>query len=103
MYFVIQVICRLLDPKISEYTAMFTGRLVSMLISRMGHQLGEDLDLMLRGVLSKMQQVEALSVMQVRSNQDCVHYNTSCLKLLQNIPDNPAYNCPSLLIKEYYV
>lgn len=64
-YYTVQVISKLLDPKTSEYTATFVGRLVSILISKMGTQLGENLDLLLRAVLSKMQQAETLSVIQV--------------------------------------
>ena len=60
-----QVISKLLDPKISEHTASFVGRLVSIVITKVGQQLGENLDLMLRLVLSKMQQAETLSVMEV--------------------------------------
>ncbi|KAI0216737.1 Importin-9 [Lamellibrachia satsuma] len=62
--YVVQIISKLLDPKTSEFTATFVGRLVSILIARMGSQLGENLDLMLRAVLSKMQQAETLSVLQ---------------------------------------
>ena len=65
IHYVVQVILKLLDPKTSEYTATFVGRLVSLLISRLGLQLGEDLDLILRAVLSKMQQATTLSVIQV--------------------------------------
>ncbi len=65
VHYVVQIISRLLDPKTSEHTALFVGRLVSVLISKMGAQLGENLDLMLRAVLSKMQQAEALQVIQV--------------------------------------
>lgn len=60
-----QVINKLLDPKTSEHTAAFVGRLVAVVISRCGASLGDSLDLMLRSVLSKMQQAESLSVMQV--------------------------------------
>lgn len=60
-----QIVSKLLDPKTSEYTATYVGRLVAILISKMGAQLGENLDLMLRAVLSKMQQAETLSVVQV--------------------------------------
>ena len=60
-----QVISKLLDPKTSEHTASFVGRLVSIVITKVGQQLGENLDLMLRLVLSKMQQAETLSVMEV--------------------------------------
>ncbi|XP_041347809.1 importin-9-like [Gigantopelta aegis] len=64
LFYIIQVICKILDPKTSEYTASFVGRLVSVVISKVGTQLGENLDLILRAVLSKMQQAETLSVMQ---------------------------------------
>ncbi|KAK2163574.1 hypothetical protein LSH36_77g04009 [Paralvinella palmiformis] len=64
IYYVVQVISKLLDPKTSEFTATFVGRLVSILISKLGSQLGENLDLMLRAVLSKMQQAKSLSVIQ---------------------------------------
>ena len=65
LFYIVQVICKILDPKTSEYTASFVGRLVSVVISKVGSQLGENLDLILRAVLSKMQQAETLSVMQV--------------------------------------
>ncbi|KAK3101186.1 hypothetical protein FSP39_001615 [Pinctada imbricata] len=62
LYYIMQVISKLLDPKTSEHTASFIGRLVSVVITKVGGHLGENLDLMLRLVLSKMQQAEALSV-----------------------------------------
>ena len=68
--YIIQVVSRLLDPKTPEHTATFVGKLVSILISKLGQGLGEDLDLMLRAVLSKMQQAETLSVIQVRMDLD---------------------------------
>ena len=60
-----QVLSKLLDPKTSESNATFAGRLVSVLISKMGSNLGENLDLILRAVLSKLQQAETLTVIQV--------------------------------------
>lgn len=74
LYYIIQVISKLLDPKTSEHTASFVGRLVSVVISKVGNQLGENLDLMLRAVLSKMQQAETLTVIQVK-----------CYLILKNI------------------
>lgn len=59
------MIAKLLDPKTPEFTATFVGKLVSVIISKVGSQLGEDLDLMLRSVLGKMQRSETLSVIQV--------------------------------------
>lgn len=69
MHYTVQVIFKLLDPKTSEHTATFVGRLVSTVIGKCGTQLGENLDLMLRAVLSKIQQAETLSVLQVSFSQ----------------------------------
>lgn len=66
LWYVMRVVSQLLDPRTSEFTAAFVGRLVSTLIARAGRELGESLDQILRAVLSKMQQAETLSVMQVR-------------------------------------
>lgn len=67
-----QVVNQLLDPRTSEFTAAFVGRLVSTLISRAGTELGEQLDQILRAILSKMQQAETLSVMQVKQQSRCL-------------------------------
>ncbi|KAK6321734.1 hypothetical protein J4Q44_G00087100 [Coregonus suidteri] len=64
LWYVMQVVSQLLDPRTSEFTAAFVGRLVSTLIARAGTELGEQLDQILRAILSKMQQAETLSVMQ---------------------------------------
>ncbi|KAF6073340.1 importin 9 [Phyllostomus discolor] len=64
LWYVMQVVSQLLDPRTSEFTAAFVGRLVSTLIAKAGRELGESLDQILRAVLSKMQQAETLSVMQ---------------------------------------
>ncbi|XP_030632870.1 importin-9 [Chanos chanos] len=64
LWYVMQVVNQLLDPRTSEFTAAFVGRLVSTLIARAGTQLGDQLDQILRAILSKMQQAETLSVMQ---------------------------------------
>lgn len=76
LWYVMQVVSQLLDPRTSEYTAAFVGRLVSTLITKAGSQLGENLDQILRAILSKMQQAETLSVMQVRSGtlKDLIKY-----------------------------
>ncbi|XP_055724062.1 LOW QUALITY PROTEIN: importin-9-like [Salvelinus fontinalis] len=62
LWYVMQVVSQLLDPRTSEFTAAFVGRLVSTLIA--STELGEQLDQILRAILSKMQQAETLSVMQ---------------------------------------
>ena len=56
---------QLLNPVGSEFTATFVGRLVTTLIQRTGDRLGENLDLLLKAVLSKLQGSQTLSVIQV--------------------------------------
>ena len=64
-----QVAGQLLNPVGSEFTATFVGRLVTTLIQRTGDRLGENLDLLLKAVLSKLQGSQTLSVIQV----GCIH------------------------------
>lgn len=75
LWYVMQVVSQLLDPRTSEFTAAFVGRLVSTLISKAGRELGENLDQILRAILSKMQQAETLSVMQVMNKSLSVRYS----------------------------
>ncbi|XP_013378679.1 importin-9 isoform X1 [Lingula anatina] len=89
LWYIVQVISRLLDPKTSEYTAAFVGRLVSIVISKVGSGLGENLDLMLRAILSKMQQAETLSVVQslVMVFAHLIHTQMDAvLEFLYNVP-----------------
>lgn len=64
IYYVVQVITKLLDPKNGESSASFVGKLLSLLITKSGGELGEHLDMMLRAVLLKLQQAETLTVVQ---------------------------------------
>ncbi|XP_008544130.1 importin-9 [Microplitis demolitor] len=64
LQFVLQIVAQLLNPQSSEFTATFVGRLVITLIKKVGNNLGENLDLLLKAVLSKMQRAETLTVMQ---------------------------------------
>lgn len=52
----------LLNPMSSEFTAAFVGRLVITIVSKCGNYLGENIHLLLKAVISKMQLVESLSV-----------------------------------------
>ena len=56
---------KLLDPKSSEFSASYVGKLVSLLITKLSNSMGSDLDLILRAVLSKLQQVDTPSIVQV--------------------------------------
>jgi hypothetical protein len=63
---VVTVAGYLLNPAGSEFAATFVGRLVTTLITKVGPgRLGENLDLLLKAVLSKLQRAETLSVIQV--------------------------------------
>ncbi|KAG8040464.1 hypothetical protein G9C98_002460 [Cotesia typhae] len=64
LHYVLQIVAQLLNPQSSEFTATFVGRLVITLIKKVGNNLGENLDLLLKAVLSKMQRAETLTVMQ---------------------------------------
>ncbi|XP_076177176.1 importin 9 [Ptiloglossa arizonensis] len=64
LQYILQIVAQLLNPQSSEFTASFVGRLVTTLIRRAGNTLGENLDLLLKAVLSKMQRAETLTVVQ---------------------------------------
>lgn len=55
LQYIVQVASQLLSPATSEHTATFVGRLITVLIRRAGDHLGDNLDLLLRAVLSKLQ------------------------------------------------
>ncbi|CAD7093271.1 unnamed protein product [Hermetia illucens] len=60
--YIMQVTEMLLNPRNSELTAGHIGRLVITIIIKMGNMLGENVDLLLKAVISKMQLVECLKV-----------------------------------------
>ena len=60
----VQVAGHLLNPVGSEFSATFVGRLVTTLIQKTGDHLGENLDHLLKAVLSKLRGSETLSVIQ---------------------------------------
>ncbi|PNF35800.1 Importin-9 [Cryptotermes secundus] len=64
LWYSLQVAALLLNPSSSECTAAYVGRLIVTLITKAGNILGENLDLLLKAVLSKMQRAETLSVIQ---------------------------------------
>lgn len=52
----------LLNPMLNEHTATFVGRLVVTIVSKAANFLGENVNMLLKAVISKMQLVESLSV-----------------------------------------
>lgn len=57
-----QIVTNLLNPMHTESTATFVGRLVITIISKAGNLIGDNIYLLLKAVISKMQLVESLSV-----------------------------------------
>ncbi|GAB0089716.1 importin-9 [Sergentomyia squamirostris] len=60
--YIMQVTTLLLNPSNNESTAAFVGKLIITLITKGGNFLGENIDLLLKGVISKLQLVGALSI-----------------------------------------
>lgn len=62
--YVVEVCNALLAPSVPDGSASFVGRLVTALIRNAAHHLGDNLHLLLRGVLSKLQSTDTLLVIQ---------------------------------------
>ncbi|XP_067615807.1 importin-9 [Eurosta solidaginis] len=60
--FIMQLTTMLLNPMNNEMTAGQIDRLVLTIITKMGNMLGENVDLLLKAVISKMQLAECLKV-----------------------------------------
>lgn len=60
--YIMEITTMLLNPMNTEYSASFAGRLVITIITKAGNMLGENIFLLLKAVISKMQLVESLSV-----------------------------------------
>lgn len=62
--YIVMVINHMLDPKTSENGCTSIGKLINTLIRQTAHVLGENLDFILKAVLSKMQSSNVASVQQ---------------------------------------
>lgn len=60
--YIMQVTTMLLNPMYNEFTAVFIGRLVITIITKAGNMLGDNIDMLLKAVISKLQLVTALNV-----------------------------------------
>ena len=87
---IIAVAEHLLNPVGSEFSATFVGRLVTSLIQRVGPaMLGDNLDLLLKAVLSKLTGARTLSVIQslVMVYAQLFHSQLDAvLQFLSNVP-----------------
>lgn len=100
--YIVRATSHLLDPRASEFTASFVGRLVTTLIKSLGNNLGENLDLLLRGVLSKLQQAETLSIIQSLVLAFLHLMNTQLertLDFLSGVPDPTGKSALEYVIK----
>jgi hypothetical protein len=87
--YIVLVINHMLDPKTSESGCSFIGKFINTLILHTSHVLGDNLESLLKGVLSKMQSSNVLLVQQslimvfahlIHSKMDAV------LTFLSNLP-----------------
>lgn len=91
LWYLLQVSSILLNPTFSEFTATFIGRFVVTLITKTGNILGENVDLLLKAVLSKMQTAETIHVLQVKI---CclLKWNFICIRTTFNFLCNELNN-----------
>ncbi|KAH8021016.1 hypothetical protein HPB51_011795 [Rhipicephalus microplus] len=104
LYYIVKVAQHLLDPKTPESAAMFVGRLVSAVISKAGLSLGDGTELLLRAVLSKLQQSETLSVIQslVLVFAHLVHTQMSAvLDFLSGVPGPTGQSALAFVLAEW--
>ncbi len=64
LWYLVQVAGHLLNPAGNEFSATFVGRLVTTMIQKAGDRLGENLENLLKAVLSKLSGAKTLSVAQ---------------------------------------
>ena len=64
--YVVEVASQLLEPGRSEFSALLIGRLISTLVHKAGQYLSGAIEPLLRSVLSKLQQAQTQSVIQVK-------------------------------------
>lgn len=60
--YIMQITTMLLNPMNTEFTATFIGRLLITIISKAGNLIGDNIYLLLKAVISKLQLVDSLSV-----------------------------------------
>ncbi|XP_014226258.1 importin-9 isoform X1 [Trichogramma pretiosum] len=104
LQYVLEVIRVLLDPQSSEFSACYVGKLIVTLIRKAGNCLGDTLDQLLKGVLSKMQRTETSTVMQslliiyahlINSNFNAV------LNFLSTVPGPTGESALAFVLREW--
>ncbi|XP_020710899.2 importin-9 isoform X2 [Athalia rosae] len=104
LHYILQIVAQLLNPQSSEFTATFVGKLVTTLIRRAGNTLGENIDLLLKAVLSKMQRAETLTVVQsllmVYAHLINTEFN-AVLNFLSTIPGPTGQSALAFVMSEW--
>lgn len=102
--YIVLVINHMLDPKTSEHGCQQIGRVITTLMRQAAHVLGDDLNFILKAVLSKMQASDIISVQQslimvfahlMHSRMDAV------LAFLSNLPGPTGKPCLEFLMTEW--
>jgi len=101
---VIAVAEHLLNPVGSEFSATFVGRLVTTLIQQMGTRLGDQLDMLLKAVLSKLQGAQTLTVAQslIMVYAHLVHSQLEAvLQFLSSVPGPAGDSALAFVLAEW--
>jgi importin-9 len=102
---IVSVAGYLLNPAGSEFAATFVGRLVTTLIQKAGPgRLGDNLDLLLKAVLSKLQRAETLSVIQslVMVYAQLIHSELDAvLNFLSGVPGPTGQSALNFVMSEW--
>jgi hypothetical protein len=89
---------------VSEFTAALVGKLVTTLITNTGDMLGDQLELLLRAVLSKLQSAETLSVIQNLCMVYAHLFNTqmtATLNFLESFPGPTGKSALNFVMTEW--
>lgn len=104
LWYIMQVTCKLLNPGSSESSALFVGKLVNTLVLKTGNLLGDNLHIILRSVLSKLQQAKTFTVTQsllMVFIQLIRHQLEPTLELLSTVPGPTGKSALDYILTEW--
>ena len=102
--YIVMVLNHMLDPKTSENSCSFIGKFINTLIRQTANVLGDNLDLILKAVLSKMQSSNILLVQQslIMVFAQLMHYKMDAvLTFLSNLPGPTGQPVLEFLMTEW--
>jgi hypothetical protein len=104
LHYIVMVINHMLDPKTSENSCSNIGKLITSLIRHTANVLGDNLDSILKAVLSKMQSSNILIVQQslIMVFAHLMHYKMDAVLLfLSNLPGPTGQPVLEFLMTEW--